>query len=134
MAEWKSSLAPAQEALNENLDLNDVEISLSISTDKEEYGSNEEAIITVIASASKGIENVTVKVWGITPYSKNYIESEKTIDLEKGENTITFVETTPYCTVGCGGVYPGSYELYASVEFNGKKLAKTETIITLIED
>ena len=129
--ELGSNLPPTQEAPDETPDLNRVEVNLSVSTDKNEYGSNEEAIITVIASASEGIEKVTVKVWGITPYSKNYIENEKTIDLEKGENTIEFVETTPYCTAGCGGVYPGPYNLYASVEYYGKEIAKAQIEITL---
>ncbi len=128
--EPESNLLPTLDAPGENADLN-AEISLSVSTGKEEYGSHEEAVITVIATASEGIESAVVKIWGVAPYSKNYIESEKTVDLNEGENLIEFVETTPYCTAGCGGVYPGPYDLHASVEANGKELAGAKTTITL---
>jgi len=120
-----------ESSLDKNTDLSGVEISLSVSTDKEEYGSQEEVVITVVANASESVKGVTVKVWGITPYSKNYIENEKTVDLEEGENSIEFVEITPYCTAGCGGVYPGPYNLLTSIEWNGKELTRGETTITL---
>ncbi|MFH1544814.1 MAG: hypothetical protein ABIE23_01830 [archaeon] len=124
----QASNQPPSEQVSEydNLDVN-----LSVSTDKNEYGSHEEAKITVTTYSSGNVQNVLVKVWGIAPYSENYIESEKTIDLVEGENIIEFVETTPYCTAGCGGVYPGPYGLHASIEYNRKELAKAETEITL---
>ncbi len=128
--ELESNLLPTKEVSEEYADLN-AEIILSVSTDKNEYGSHEEAIITVAAMVSENIEGVTVKVWGITPYSKNYIESEKIVDLIEGENLIEFVEITPYCTAGCGGVYPGPYDLHALIELNGKEIAKTKTSIIL---
>ncbi|MEM0360609.1 MAG: hypothetical protein QXK06_04720 [Candidatus Diapherotrites archaeon] len=106
--------------------------SVSISTDKNQYGSNEKATITVTASVSESLKNAKIKIWGIKPYSKNYIESEKVVDLSEGQNTIEFVETTPYCTAGCGGVFPGPYDLFTSVEFNGLELAKAKTEITLV--
>lgn len=128
--EPENNLLPTQEVPVESTDLN-AEIILSVSTDKNEYGSHEEVIITVTANAFESVEGVTVKVWGITPYSKNYIESEKTVDLIEGENLIDFVATTPYCTAGCGGVYPGPYDLHASIELNGKEIVKTKTSIIL---
>lgn len=126
----ENNLLPTPEVLGENAGLN-AEISISVSTDKEEYGSHEEAAIAVTANASKSVKGVTVKVWGITPYSKNYLESKKTVDLKEGENLIEFFETTPYCTAGCGGVYPGPYDLHASIELNGKEITRAKITIIL---
>ncbi|MFH1587622.1 MAG: hypothetical protein ABID38_07230 [Candidatus Diapherotrites archaeon] len=112
----------------------EITIALSISTDKESYGSNEEIIIIVTATASKNVENALVKVWGITPGTKNYIEAEETVTLNQGENEIEFIGQTPFCTKGCGGVYPGPYSLHASVEINGEEMAKAETTIELVSD
>lgn len=108
-----------------------VHVALSIDTDKKEYRSSERSLITVTAIASDTVPNAKVKVWGITAQSRNYIQSEKTLDLFEGDNTIEFIATMPYCTSGCGGVYPGSYLIYASVEANGVELgsAKTEIIL-----
>jgi len=129
---------------NKNLDLgptaepnpepenNEIEISISVSTDKEVYGSNEEIIITVTATSLKNAENVLVKVWGIAPGTRNYIEAEETVTLNLGENEIEFIEQTPFCTKGCGGVYPGPYSLHASVEINGEEMANAETTIELV--
>lgn len=113
--------------------LRKVHVALSIDTDKKEYRSNERAVITVTAIASDTVPNAKVKVWGITAQSRNYIQSEKTLDLVQGENTIEFNATMPYCTSGCGGVYPGSYLIYASVEANGFELGNAKTEIILLK-
>lgn len=110
-----------------------VSVSLQIFTDKKEYSSHEQVIITVNAFSSEELSNATIKVWGITPSKYNYIENEKKVDLKPGENVIGFNESTPNCTKGCGGVYPGPYKINASIEVNGKELTKTNTTITLIE-
>ncbi len=129
----ESNLLPTQEVPGENTDFN-AEINLSVSTEKEVYGSHEDVAITVAAIVSKSVKGVTIKVRGITPYRINYIESEKTVDLNEGKNHVEFVETTPHCTAGCGGVYPGPYDLHASFELNGKEMAEAKTTITLTSD
>lgn len=111
-----------------------IEFALEISTDKAEYGSHEEVYINLIISSPENIENALVKVWGIAPRSTNYIEDEQTVSLQRGENTIQFVEETPNCTSGCGGVTPGEYVLYASVDVNSETVAEAETKITLISN
>ncbi len=131
LEEFENNSFPVQDSFSgEKTDLNGVEISLSILTDRNEYGSNEEAVITVVANSSKNIEGAVVKVWGIAPYGSNYIEVQKIFDLIEGENRAKFVAETPYCTSGCGGVYPGPYDLYASIEYNGEEL--TGGIITIM--
>jgi len=109
----------------------DLNISANISTDKNEYGSYEHVKIKVTLESSSEIKDATIRVWGITPYKHNFIEAEKTADLNAGENTIEFIEETPHCTAGCGGVYPGPYDLHATVKAKEKELANAKTTITL---
>lgn len=108
------------------------EISLSVSTGKGTYGSSEEVEITVLVVSSVQAEDAVISVWGITPYSKNYIENQKTVGLEEGSNTVVFSEKTPRCTSGCGGVKPGAYTMHASVSLGGTVIAEAETEITLV--
>jgi hypothetical protein len=79
------------------------------------------------------MENITVNVWGIKPYNYAYINESKTLNLKRGENEIVFLARTPYCTSGCGGVYPGLYDLYAEVFMNDEKIANTTTKINLVQ-
>jgi hypothetical protein len=106
---------------------------LSFSTDKNTYSSHEEMKILLLLKSSKEIENITVNVWGIKPYNYAYINESKTLNLKRGENEIVFLARTPYCTSGCGGVYPGLYDLYAEVFMNDEKIANTTTKINLVQ-
>ncbi len=117
-------LQPKQEAL---------EINMGVFTDKSEYGSHQLAIIIVDANASERVEKAVVKIWGIKPYDRSFIVDEKQLDLQQGNNRIVFTETTPYCTAGCGGVYPGPYDINASVEIGGKEIAVAHATITLVK-
>jgi hypothetical protein len=115
----------------EKADLSGVDVTISVSTDKEEYTSYEEIKIVVSAVSSKEIENATVKVWGITPYSRNHIESEKKVQLNEGETVIEFTETAPACTSGCGGVFPGPYNIKVLIQKDETELANAKTGIVL---
>ncbi len=114
----------------EDSGFNGTYFSLSITTCKETYYSREQAEVTVKIISPETTTNSVVRVHGIRPFSRNYIEEEKTVDLKKGENTIVFFVTMPFCTSGCGGVYPGPYDLHAVLE-NGEELAISKTIIKL---
>lgn len=96
-------------------------------TDKKTYTSHQElkAFLTVLSF--KETEEVLIKLTGIKPYTRAYIDSSQTINLNSGENEIVFTEITPYCTSGCGGVYPGPYDLIAEI-FIGKDLIASSTI------
>jgi hypothetical protein len=106
---------------------------LNFSTDKNTYSSHEEMKILVLLKSPKEIENVTLNVWGIKPYSYAYINESKTLNLKRGENEIVFLTKTPYCTSGCGGVHPGPYEIYVKVFVNGKETANSSTKINLVQ-
>lgn len=95
-------------------------------TDKETYSSQEEMIVDLEIISSENINSAKIELKGIKPYNKNYIDSSKTIDLEKGKNQITFKEETPYCTSGCGGVYPGPYGLIVKI-YSGEDLIINST-------
>lgn len=105
---------------------------INFTTDKKTYSSFEEMKIFVKLISKKDLENVTLKVWGIKPRNYAYINESKTLNLKKGENEIIFLAKTPYCTSGCGGVYPGPYDLFLEVESESKIVAKSSLTINLI--
>lgn len=102
-------------------------------TDKSTYSSYEEMKIFVKLKSSEDLENVNVKVWGIKPRNYAHINDSKTVSLKKGENEIVFNAKTPYCTSGCGGVYPGPYDLFLEVWFNGEIVASATSTINLVK-
>jgi hypothetical protein len=106
---------------------------VSFETDKKVYRSNEEMKIFVFLKSSKEFENVTVNVYGIIPRAYAYINESKTVNLKNGENRIVFQTKTPYCTSGCGGVNPGSYDLYVKVFIDGKEVTNSTTKINLVQ-
>ncbi|MEM5836383.1 MAG: hypothetical protein QXY24_01455 [Candidatus Aenigmatarchaeota archaeon] len=106
---------------------------LNFATDKNTYSSYEDMKISLLIKSSKDLENVTIRVWGIKPRNYAYINDSKIVNLKEGENEITFTEKTPYCTSGCGGVYPGPYDLNAEVWINGKSVANSTKTINLVK-
>jgi len=109
------------------------EVTLSITSDKNTYSSHEPIVFTITANCSEAIEDAVIRVYGIRPRSAYYLDNFEVFDLEKGINTVTFDETTPNCTSGCGGVYPGPYDVNVSLELNNKLLAEAQTIIELVK-
>jgi hypothetical protein len=119
---------------NLNLETKNRQIEiLNFTTDKKTYGSYEEMKILVLLKSPKDVENVTINVFGIRPRVYAYVNESKIVNLKEGENEIVFLAKTPYCTSGCGGVYPGPYDLYAKVFFNGKEVTNSTTTINLAQ-
>jgi hypothetical protein len=115
-----------------NQETSNVEV-LNFSTDKKTYGSYEDMKISVLLKSSKNLENVSVNVFGIRPRVYAYVNETKIVNLKKGENEVVFLAKTPYCTSGCGGVYPGPYDLYVKVFVNGEEIANSKTTINLVQ-
>jgi len=114
--------------------LEELELELSVSTGKAVYSSNEDVEIRVEVIASRPAETVGIRVWGISPQGFDYLSAGKSVDLEKGLNVVEFVEKTPYCTSGCGGVNPGSYKIFAAAEVLGEEVVFAETDINLVSE
>ncbi|HUW71875.1 MAG TPA: hypothetical protein VMV66_01625 [Candidatus Humimicrobiaceae bacterium] len=100
-------------------------------TDKETYTSNEELKVSLTILSLGDVERAVVRLVGIKPYSYAYINSAQTVDLITGENEIIFAATTPNCTSGCGGVYPGPYDLNAEVFIEENLITSSTISITL---
>jgi hypothetical protein len=115
-----------------NQETSSIEI-LNFSTDKKTYGSYEDMKISVLLRSPKKFENVTINVFGIRPRVYAYINESKIVDLEEGKNEIVFLAKTPYCTSGCGGVYPGPYDLFVKVFVNGEEMSTSTTKINLVQ-
>lgn len=123
--EIKTEVETNQEEIQENLKITD------FTTDKKTYTSNEglEASLTVLSS--KEIKGVVIKLTGIKPHARSYINGSQTVDLNLGENKIVFTEKTPYCTSGCGGVYPGPYDLNIEIFIKENLIASSTVSINL---
>ena len=72
---------------------------LNFSTDKSTYSSKETLKATVIINSSAQLNDVRVNLWGIKPRGYAYINDTKIVNLSAGKNEITFLATTPYCTM-----------------------------------
>ena len=102
-------------------------------TSKEVYSSKEELNITVVINSTLGVDGIEVRLYGIQARGRNWIDRTTAIDLNKGRNTLVFNETTPNCTSGCGGIYPGPYDLNIELWAGGKLLAKASKAIELVK-
>lgn len=100
-------------------------------TDKNNYKSQETIIVTLNVFSPEDIEQTKIKLTGIRPYNYAYIDSSKRINLKKGDNKIVFEEKAPYCTSGCGGVFPGPYDLEAGIFINQTLITSEQKTITL---
>ena len=103
-------------------------------TDKKTYSSQEQMQVSVVVKSSENIEGVKASVWGIKPQHYAYVNYSKTVDLSEGENELTFLGVTPSCTAGCGGVYPGPYEIHAEIFVEGVLVANSTQTIELVGD
>ncbi len=109
-------------------------IELSVSTDKNVYSSNEDISVRLEVLCEKELPEVTVRIQGIKPKSYAYISESRLVSLGEGINILEFFDQIPACTGGCGGVYPGFYDVNAVVEFEGNILASAKTTIELINE
>jgi len=119
------------EAEINDFETDEIEIK-EFKTDKENYGSYEKIQFSVKISSKKDIENVEIKITGIQPYQRPYINKSKITNLAAGENIFYIEAETPYCTSGCGGVYPGPYAVHASIFIDGELIVSAENSINLV--
>lgn len=116
--------------MQENNDIDNVQIS-SFETDKEVYGSHENLEATIQLESAKETE-LKARLIGIIPYNFAHIDESKTLNLTQGKNEIVFNTKTPHCTSGCGGVYPGPYELTIELVADDEVVANSNTTIELV--
>jgi hypothetical protein len=119
---------PAQE---ENKAL-EIEI-LEFSTDKNVYSSSQQLKATIILEASRAGNGITARLHGINAQGSDKVDDSRILDLNEGINTVEFLETTPYCTSGCGGVFPGPYQLLIEISGESELLAQASAAIELIK-
>ncbi len=124
----------ASNVKNDAIEENDILNIVEFATDKETYSSQEEMIVSLIVTSSDNIEQAVIKLTGIKPYNNAYIDDSKIVDLEKGKNEIIFKEKTPYCTSGCGGVYPGPYNLDIKIFVKETLIVDSTVTINLVGD
>ena len=105
---------------------------IEFSTDKDVYSSREKIISYLEVESLKDIKNVNFILEGIKPYNTAHLKDSKLVDLKKGKNEITFEGMSPYCTSGCGGVYPGDYDITVEVFENENLIASSKVTITLV--
>ena len=136
LKEASSEITESAEDETETKDLeadieNEIEIK-EFKTDKENYGSHEKVQFSVKIWSKKDIDEAEIKITGIQPYQRFYIDKVKITSLTAGENIFYIEAETPYCTSGCGGVYPGPYGVYASIFIDGKLIQSAENSINLV--
>ncbi len=133
-----NSSTPADKTTNNKEEVGDftntkVKIA-EFNTDKDNYSSYEEIKLGVNLIAETEIKNAEIRITGIKPYQIAYIKETKVADLPKGESTILFEAQAPSCTSGCGGVYPGPYNISAEIFVEDTLIGSETTKIELVED
>ncbi len=84
-------------------------LTLNLSGNKEVYHSSEEMELTTTIESATGIENLTIKVYGIKDRIGNYrVSREKIMNVEPPGTSETFKFRMPSC-YGCAGISPGEY-------------------------
>jgi len=100
---------------------------LNVSTDKDIYHSAEVMNLTVLIRSSSDVENVTVTANGIN----GRMNIEKTLNLDAGENGMSFTYKLPRCNV-CGGIRAGTYDLTCEVSYGGMTV-KNSTSVQIVQ-
>lgn len=101
-------------------------------SDKDSYRSQETISFTLKIYSEEDTQNADLKIEGIKPGSTSYINKTKSIDIKSGDNIILISAQAPNCTSGCGGVYPGPYEITAQIILNEKPVSQSQTTINLV--
>ena len=117
-----------QDTLPSNVEIYDFK------TDKNAYGSNEDIEFSLIISSQDELKSAVITISGIKPSQRAYINESVYLDINPGENPIMVSSQTPFCTKGCGGVYPGPYEIKAEVLIGGSLITHSSLTINLIDD
>jgi hypothetical protein len=131
---------PAQQVLENNnpntlydVAAGDTKITV-FGTDKKSYSSREKIFFSVNIVAERDVENAQVKVSGIKPYQTPYINEIRPVNLKKGENKIIVEAIAPSCTTGCGGIYPGAYDVIAELFVENILIDRSTSSINLVEN
>ena len=102
---------------NDEKDIENFQLTVNMSTDKELYHSNEAMKIIVGIQSSDDLKEAQLRTYGI--YAARYrMDQNKIINLTKGDNEIIIDYTTPKCT-GCAGIAPGTYQIFAELGYEG---------------
>ncbi len=112
-----------QEAETEELEI----LLQNVSADKDVYHSAEVMNLTVLVYSSSDAENVTVTANGIN----GRLNIEKTLNLDAGENGVSFTYKLPRCNV-CGGIRAGTYDLTCEVSY-GNMTIKNSTSVQIVQ-
>ena len=127
------TLSVFPESTEEDKEPGEYEIEIKeFKTDKETYGSYEEIQISLKVFSKNEIKDVEIKIKGIQPGRYAYINEFKVVNLAEGENAVFFEAQMPYCTSGCGGVFPGPYDIYANIFVEEDLIESAITTINLI--
>jgi len=121
------TLTPKQEEIEFNISVKEFELN------KEIYSSREDFNARVVVESAAAVKDVEVKVTGVLVSSGAAIYRAVFTDLKKGENEFFLYQKTPNCTTGCGGVYPGKYEVKVQVLREKEVLAEQSREIELVE-
>lgn len=103
-------------------------------TDKDTYGSDENIEISLVVSSQDEFKNAVILISGIKPSQRAYINEVVNLDINPGENPVIVNSQTPFCTKGCGGVYPGPYDIKAEILIDGSLITHSFITINLIDD
>ena len=102
-------------------------LELKLLSDKTTYHSGEILNLDFRITANGSFFNAKVVVEGIL----GKLNQEKTLNLKKGENNISFNHTLPRCNV-CGGISEGEYTILGKVII-GEKEKETSTKINILQ-
>lgn len=107
------------------------QLTLNLSSDKEVYHSSEELELKTTIETETGIENLTIKVYGIKDRRGNYrVNGERKVNIDPPGTSETFAFRMPSC-YGCAGVSPGDYEIVFEVLQNEKVIGNFSKTIRL---
>jgi hypothetical protein len=104
------------------------DFTVTVDTEKDVYGSQELVRMSVVVDSPADLAGATISVQGIRPGNYAHINQTRPVELKGGENRFILIGRTPYCTSGCGGVYPGPYEVTAELAIGGWAVSNSTTI------
>jgi len=100
---------------------------------KEVFSSHEDLNARIVIESNQRVTGIEVRLTGITVGSGAKIYRAVFTDLKEGENEFFFSQKTPSSTSGCGGVFPGIYEVKVEIAKGENLLAEQTKEIELVE-
>lgn len=106
---------------------------LELSSDKENYQSNETMTLTMELESSKYAENIQIHIWGLeNPRGKKWINEKRSENLKEGVAEFKSIFKMPSCTP-CEGYEEGTYNIYAMIFTDNHFLDNTSTSVHLAQ-